>query len=430
LTGVLRKRIAIVSIASTVTVAIGFLREATLAYWFGAGAEVDAFLIAITLPQVISVEIGNLATAVIVPYYIALQAKGNTDLANDFAVRWIRTSFIVGVALATGYAVLRQELVDLLGPGLSLGIKATSEGLILYLCAFFGLAIITQSTKVFLDARRSHVFPALSGSLVGLSAIASVILTGPEATIYSFVLGLTAGAAVVLLIQGIMARDLFARVLSFAGRATSETPRLPLEGLGLMGLAALSSQAHVLIDRIFASNLHEGSVSALHYASTVLAVPGTVAIYAIGTVLLPELGRLHAEGHYRRALEVLRRTLNAVLWCGLPMVIVTIWFALDVVRLLFQRGTFSEANAIYTASILAWMSPMLLLSALATVLTRQMMATSLWRAIAWLSIATLVLKVSLNALLVAPLGAQGLALSSVLTSTCSVAIRYFLVFRR
>jgi putative peptidoglycan lipid II flippase len=125
--------------------------------------------------------------------------------------------------------------------------------------------------------------------------------------------------------------------------------------LGLMapatvGLAAV--QVNIFVNSIFAS--HEpGAVSWLNYAFRILYLPIGVFGVSVGTIATSGLARRAATGDLEGLRETLRRSLRTMAFLTIPSTVGLLAVGLPVVRLLYQRGRFGEADTEATAAALA-----------------------------------------------------------------------------
>lgn len=61
---------------SLLNVLLGFVREATIAYLFGAPAQLNTFLVAMALPQLMAVNVAQISVAVVLPLYVGYRQAG------------------------------------------------------------------------------------------------------------------------------------------------------------------------------------------------------------------------------------------------------------------------------------------------------------------------------------------------------------------
>lgn len=112
------------------------------------------------------------------------------------------------------------------------------------------------------------------------------------------------------------------------------------------------TQINQLIGQAIASG-KEGAIAALQYADRIYQLPLGVVGVAVGVVLLPELARALKSGHMKEAGNIQNRSIEFVLFLTLPAA-AALWVLSDeIIRVLYERGAFSEQNTAVVAAILA-----------------------------------------------------------------------------
>ncbi|MCL6705728.1 murein biosynthesis integral membrane protein MurJ [Pseudomonas sp. R2.Fl] len=112
------------------------------------------------------------------------------------------------------------------------------------------------------------------------------------------------------------------------------------------------TQINQIIGQAIASG-KEGAIAALQYADRIYQLPLGVVGVAVGVVLLPELSRALKGGHNVEAANLQNRSIEFVLFMTLPAA-AALWVLSDeIIRVLYERGAFSEENTAVVASVLA-----------------------------------------------------------------------------
>lgn len=99
--------------------------------------------------------------------------------------------------------------------------------------------------------------------------------------------------------------------------------------------------------------LAAGAVSALYYGERMYQFPLGVFGVALGTAIFPLLARHAARGEMDHLREDLSLGLRLVLVIGVPASAALIWLAYPIARCLFERGSFTPADTLRTAQIIA-----------------------------------------------------------------------------
>jgi len=125
--------------------------------------------------------------------------------------------------------------------------------------------------------------------------------------------------------------------------------------LALMGPAVVGvsvSQLSLLVNTRIASHLGTGSVSWLTYGDRLLEVPAGILGAALGTILLPSLSKLHADGRPEEFSAQLDWGLRLTLLLALPAAVGLIMLSAPLIFTLFQYGKFTPEDVSPTQNAL------------------------------------------------------------------------------
>lgn len=333
---------------------LGFLRDVVLAATLGAGPMADAFMLAFRLPNHFRAILAEGAfNAAFLPTWAAADAGGcdSTRLGAE-VLGWLALANLALLALALGATAW---MLAVLAPGLS----PTDETwpLVVTLTRITFPYLLCMSLVAFLAAllngRDRFAAPAAAPILLNLFMIGALLMAThfPSA----------AHAAA----WGVMASGV-AQVAFMAVAAWHAGLPLPRPRLGLspdtrlvfrrLGPAILTSgalQVAIFADTIIATFLPAGSLSHLYYADRLYQLPIGLIGVALGTVILPDIGRRAGLGDEDGMRRVLDRALLICLVVGVPVAVMMATLGDWAIRILFVRGAFNLAAAEASAAILA-----------------------------------------------------------------------------
>jgi putative peptidoglycan lipid II flippase len=120
----------------------------------------------------------------------------------------------------------------------------------------------------------------------------------------------------------------------------------------LLGGATL--QFYFLIQRMFASDLSEGVIAALNYASKLVQLPQVVLMTAVTTVIYPKLAGEASKGNSEGVNLMYEKGLKALLLCIGGATVFVYVYAHEIIEAVFQYGSFTEDSTMLTATLLKW----------------------------------------------------------------------------
>jgi putative peptidoglycan lipid II flippase len=214
-------------------------------------------------------------------------------------------------------------------------------------------------------------------------------------------------------------------------------PRLSPEVRDLMrriGPAALGAgavQINLVISTALAARfLGQGAISYLYYADRLNQLPLGLVGIGIGTVLLPTLSRQLAGKLEAQAMHTQNRAIELVLLLTLPAAAALVVSALPIVRTLFEHGRFTATDSLATAAALSAFSLGLPAYVLIKVLTPGFYARSDTSTPVRIAVASMLVNLAGNLVLIWPLGFVGIALSTALAAWVNAGALYWTLRRR
>ena len=420
---------ALLSLASAALLlrCMGLLNQIVVTSRFGAGASMDAYFIASTLPTVFAQVIINTFQGSIIPTYARTYSQGKNEQASALFNTLLNLLLISTALLVLILFLFRRQFVLLSAPGLNSQSLDLSTSLTLFLYPALLLMSLAGFLEAILNAQGKFAWPAYAGLIQPLVTASLVLLFGLTSGVVMLCIGMVAGLSLqlgVLIVNARRAGLSYRPVLHLRNREV----RLILSAAWPVLLGSAVSLASPLIDQVFASSLSTGSISALNYALKITSVFSGVVFSAVGRAVLPYLSRQATHD-----MQDFKETLRLYLWLvGIGTAVLSIFMILlagPIVHLLFQRGAFTAADTEHAAltlvGYLIGLTPMAFSFILFTVFSALNKTKMLLR-VAFFS-------VSLNALLDFAFArlwqSFGIALSTSVVYFCSVLL-LFLVLRR
>jgi putative peptidoglycan lipid II flippase len=409
------KRILTVGGLTLLSRVTGFARDIVLAAVLGAGPLADAFFVAFRLPNHFRAIFAEGAfNAAFVPAYARIREQGGAERAGLFADRiftLLLASQLVLVALAV---IFTPVVIDLLAPGFARDPERFALAVDLTRITFPYLLLITLVTLYggILNALQRFAAAAAASTLLNLSMMMALAL----AAFFP-----TAGQAAAwgVLISGVLQAALVGGDAWRAGALPRlRRPELDADlrrffrALGPATVGSMGVQLALFADTIIASFLAAGALSALYYADRLNQLPIGVIGIAAGTVILPEMARRLSAGDEAGAAHAQNRAIEFTLLLSMPCLVAFIVIPDLLMRALFARGAFTDADAVAAGQTLSayavGLLPFVLIrSTVATFFARGDTATPVKAAL----IAAAV-NIAFKFLLMGPLAQVGLALAT------------------
>lgn len=404
---------ALLIIAGTVLSRVfGFVRETVIAYQFGATAQTDAYLVATVIPMALSGLVAGAVAVAFIPVFTEYRLKAGEGEAWTIASAVINLTALVLVAGTALCLLAAPLLVPLLGPGLAPEAKVLAVHLSRLLAPTIIFTGLVGLASTVLNAYRHFTYPAFSGLLYNFGMIGGALLLGGLMGISGLVVGAVAGAAAHLL----------ALSVPLADKKTYYRPTLKglshpgVKQIGLLVLpfivGSAAGQINLLVDRVLASGLAEGSISALNFAVRVMQLPLGIFAGAAATAAYPFLAEQAAGENANDLRRTFSEGLRMLWFIVFPLSMGLVVLGQPIIRLLFERGAFDAAATQMTAVALLYYSLGIFAHAANALLVRVYFALQDIATPVKLGLLAVGLNIVLNLILVRYLAHGGLALAS------------------
>src|SRR5256714_482351 len=419
---------------------LGLVREMVFAGLFGAGRNLDAFLMAFRLPNLLRdlFAEGALSTAFITTFSKKIAVEGDKSawrLANKVAT--LTAVFMSAVTLLG--IMFAPQLVELLTWG-SWSPEKTCLTILLPRIMGPFMLLVSLAALVMGMLNAKHVFgpPAMASSYFNLGSIIAGVAIGywldPHFGARSLV-----GLAIGTLIGG--AWQMIGQFPSLwkVGyrfhpdlRWRDEGVRTVLTLMGPAVVAASAVQVNVLINSGFAAGLGNGPVSWLNIAFRLMQLPLGIFGVAIGTVTLPLVSKHAALGNTAEFRAILARGMRLAFLLTIPSAIGLAMLASPIISVIYQHGRFTAEMTRQTAGALQFYAIGLVAYSALKVLTPAFYAIGKRNTPMIVSFLAIGTNLFLNWLFTFRLGwgHRGLAFSTSIAATINFLLLYALMWRQ
>ncbi|MFC2029589.1 murein biosynthesis integral membrane protein MurJ [Chloroflexota bacterium] len=417
---------AVVTVIVLMVKGLGFVEKVLLAYFFGTGIAVDAYLIAYGLPFSAYVVLREVIKASFLPTFLRTWQDSRPRAWLLFSVVGTVLLILLSAATICGMA-FAEQLVALTAPGFrgaqrELAVRLTR--MVMPALLFLGMSTLTTAT---LNAWKRFSRPALGDASFRAGPLIFLLGAG---TVVAMAAGVVLGAMGKLVIETLgIGRHLRSLRPSLNLRLTEARTVGRLAAPLLAGLF-FSLLVAPVVENAFASTTGVGGVSALAYSRKIVETLAAILPYTLGLVLLPFSSEMAADQDYEGLAAMLTSAIRALTLIFLPVTIGLMVFREPFVQVLFQRGAFDAASTQLTAGPLFFYALALLPFALEVIIIQFFFARQDTLTPVITDVAAFLLNVALIAPLMAAFGLGGIALAAALARSARVLALLFLFGRK
>ena len=334
----------------------GFLRDVVISAVLGATAGADIFFVALRIPNFFRRLFAEGAFAqAFVPVLAEYRNAGDDDALRNF-VRIVCGNFgflliiicVAGTAGASG-------LVWVFAPGFLDDQEKFDLAVDMVRVTFPYLAFIslTAFAGSILNSFHRYALPAITPVVLNVSLIVAAVIGMRffETPVMALAWGVFAAGILQLIFQ----------LPSLQRLHLIGIPRLDWRDRGVRKVgvllvpavfAASVGQINILVGSILASTLVTGSISWLYYSDRLMELPIGLLAIALGTVLLPNLSRLHSRGDDIGFSQTLDWGVRMGILIGLPAAVALYVLAIPLVATVFFRGAMTAGDVLQTSAAL------------------------------------------------------------------------------
>jgi putative peptidoglycan lipid II flippase len=424
----LARAATVVIAAFVLSRALGLGREIIIGNEFGTTRELDAYLAAFRVPDLIFQLIaGGALGSAFIPTFTSYLAHDRKDDA------WRLASSIMNIVLAvlTVCAILAVALApwlveNIVAPGFTPQEQALTVSLMRIMLLspiVFGLSGVVMGI---LNSFQHFLLPALAPAVYNLCIIGGAVLLAPSMGVYGLALGVVTGSLMHLAIQiPQLARQgmSYGLVIDVSHPGVREVGRLMVPRM--FGLATV--QINFLVNTYLASRLAGGSLAALNYAWLLMLLPQGIFALGIATAAFPTFSDLAARGENRDLAVTLSKTLRLVLYIAIPCSLALILLREPLTSLLLERGRFDHSSTQAVAWALQFYALGLVAHSALEIITRGFYSLHDTRTPVAIGAAAMILNITLSVLLIGPLRHGGLALANSLATIIETVVLLIII---
>lgn len=401
-------------IVTIVSKILGLFRDSVLASAYGTGKYAAVYSTANSISTILFAVIGTALATSLIPLYNKLASEDSAERAMGFLNSVVNLVVIVCLSIAGLGIIFAGPLVKVFAPGYqgdvyTLCVQYTR--ILLPSIVFVGLANIFTS---YLQIKKRYVIPGFIGMPYSIIIIVSIYLslkTSPMVLVIGTLIAISAKALFQLP---------FVYKEGYRYRPEINLKDPVMKDMMILILPVVigvgANQINSIVDKSLASLLGTEVVASFSYAIKLYEFVQALFITSILAVIYPRLSSMIVSDRMDSFLNSLKKTMNVIIVALVPIIVGCIVLSRQIVEVLFQRNAFTSKDTTMTASIL-WIYVIGILAfALRDVLTRGFYSMEDSKTPMINSIISIVFNISLNLILVKPLGYKGLAIATAVSA--------------
>jgi len=411
---------------------LGFIRDIVFAGNWGTGIEMDAFIIAFAIPNLLRALFGEGAfTAAFVPVFSEKLKKDGKEEAFKSAAN----SFSVLALILTTLVIILIIISLFCGLFIKGELSRLALRIFPWVIPYAILICLTGAFGAMLNTLKRFILPALMPIILNAVFIIFALFicphlgNNPRTTIMGLALAVLIAGGLQLFLQYLGCYKCgfrFSFPINFRCPELKQIIFLMLPALLGTGVA----QINTAVDKFLAGYLGKGAASSLYYSQRLIYLPVGLFAVAMSIVCLPAMSRAWLNKDQTAMKDTLLYSFRQVLYLTIPATILLATTASPLLTLMFQRGAYSAQSHQETMWALKFYLPAIPAFACAKLIVTPFYARKDTKTPVKIATICLVLNIILNLTLMQFLRQGGLALSSTICSYLNVGLLLFVLHKQ
>jgi putative peptidoglycan lipid II flippase len=401
----------------------GLLKQVLMAAAFGVSATMDSYIIAISVVGVILLWVRLPVRETLIPLFRHDLVRRGEQVAWRNASIMLNNFFIALVVIVVAGEILAPRIVSILAPGFDPEAESLATSLAritMPIVAFIGmgtlLAQISYSYEKFFR-------PGIVGTVNNLIVLLALLTVGSTYGIHGLAIAVVLGAGCEFVLQLPVIwqkRHLYSPEVNLRHPEMLQMGKLSFPLL----LSTGGQEVARITDRIFASLLPAGSLSALAFAHRPISVLIDFLVNPLQQAVFPHFTKLSAEQDFAALSRELFYYLRGMFFFTLPAAIGIMLTAEPIVKAVYQRGAFDEAAVRLTSQALLFYAIGFPAVAVMRVLRRTFFGLKDTWTPTKIALFRIAIKVVLSWILIRPLAHLGIALAESLSLIANAVLLF------
>jgi len=415
----------VVTLLSFIISLISFINQLVIANIFGATILMDAYIVAVSIPLLVSAVIVGFVNYSLVPFLIKYKEDAN-QYGNVSTLILMALVFISLLLIVVGFLTTPLFMTTF---GKTFPAEVRDEAIAIYRISWITVSfmLVGGHLAAIHNASKRFALPVIASAFPYIMMIVFCLNYGQAWGPISITLGMLVGfigSVILLSKRALMDMKLtkeYSRLWKDVATFFTQAP--------LVIPAMLCFTAYQTIDAYWAPRIGSGNLAHLGYCQRLLVAMGNLVIVGPSVVLVPHLAEAFNEGRHEDFLRDIGRAVRMVVSLAAPLAISVSILSTPLVELLFQRGAFDIHATQGVAALLPFMMLGMVAMLSVVLLFRALFAKGSILSSSVLGIAATTIYFVLSGLFSTYWGAMGIAAAYAITWWIILILAIYVIWR-
>lgn len=389
----------------------GFFREVVYSAFLGTSKIMDGFLVAFLLPNFFRRILGErVAESVFLPMYIREREKGESE-GNSYLSNVFTTVSLLSLAGTIILYILSPFILKILAPGFDSETYHISLKITYLILPYMFFITLYSFMGTLLESFKKFTLYNISPVLFNIVMIVSIPIFFKKYPIYTISFSVLVG---VILQTAILFLGLRKLPIKYRFLISFKDERMKKSFLLFLPIIFTSfiEKSAIYIDRITGSLVGTGAISALHFSFLLIDLPFAIFSIAISKVLHPYISEKNVYSSKENFKGFIKRGLYLNILILLPITIIFVIFSKDIIRMVYQRGVFTQKSVELTSTPFIYYTLGLIPMGIIQIFVKSFYSLLNTKTPLFISMFSMILNILLNIILLPKFNIGGIALAT------------------
>ena len=388
---------------------LGFVREMAFANVYGTSYIMDAYAMSQSIPlMILGVFLDPIGTAYMPIFSDITEKKGKEEglLYTSKIICLLVTASLVVVVFSIFFS---NFIVSVFAPGFGDNTKLLTGYYLNVTLVCTSLVCLSSIITAFLQYNNKFITSSITGYITDFCILTAIFVSSklnPE----WLICGVFASSTIKLVYLLALAKKSGFRFRVCIGFDKSIRKTIILAIPVFLGSTV--GQINAFVDKLLASNLPEGTVSALNYGHTLCAMVPALTTSIISTILYPKINKAASREDWNRYNEITKSSIIVSFIITIPFSLGMMLYSRELIEIIYQHGSFTAASTEKTMNALLFYSIGLVFMGMYSMLVEVAYSLKQTKISNISSVFGIVVNISLDFALVGVWGIKGLALAT------------------
>lgn len=400
---------------------LGFCREISLTYIYGATSLSDVYIISTSIPNILFASIlGSLSTTFIPLFHEIENDSEEKSLYftnNIFNITIFISIVIIILSILFTKPLVKLFAIDFMGDKLELAIRFTK--IIIFGVIFIGLNNILAS---YLQIKGKFLIPNMVGFPYNIIVILTIILSSFTNS-YIMIIGALFGLLFQFVFLFYFSKKQGYKYKFYVNFKDKYLIKMIILMIPVF-IGSSVNQVNSIIDRSLASTLDDGYITILNSANRLNSFFMGIFITAISSTVYPILSKLSINNKKDEFGKTIINVISIVIVLMVPVSIFVIVLSEPIVKFVFERGAFDSYDTKMTAIALSCYALGIVAFSLRDILGRIFYSVQDTKTPMVNGFIAVLINILLNLILIDILGYVGLAISTSISALVCILLLF------